>query len=109
MCLSQCGSMAEGRDGGYLSPLEEQYIREAEADGDLDQQLLREKDLAAQRLWLAFQDSATAVSHLFRGRAFASLYFSHKRMCVCVCVSTDSRKWKVLASFPGSPRLHSGK
>ncbi len=59
--------MAEGRDSNYLSPLEEEYIREAEADGDLDQQLLREKELAAQKLWLAFQDSATAVAHLFRG------------------------------------------
>lgn len=61
--------MAEGRDREFLSPLEEQYIQEVEADGDLDQQLLREKDLAAQRLWAAFQDSATAVAHLFRGLA----------------------------------------
>ena len=59
--------MAEGRDSNYLSPLEEQYIQEAEADGDLDQQLLRERELASQKLWLAFQDSATAVAHLFRG------------------------------------------
>jgi len=59
--------MAEGRDSNYLSPLEEQYIQEAEADGDIDQQLLRERELASQKLWLAFQDSATAVAHLFRG------------------------------------------
>lgn len=85
--------MAEGRDGSYLSPLEEQYIREAEADGDLDQQLLREKDLAAQRLWLAFQDSATAVSHLFRGRALCALLFP---AIVCACASTDFRWSKEL-------------
>ncbi len=65
--------MAENRDSSYLSPLEEEYIREAEADGDLDQQLLREKELAAQKLWLSFQDSATAVAHLFRGLSVCSV------------------------------------
>ena len=59
--------MAEGRESGFLSPLEEQFIQESEADGDIDQQLLRERELAAHRLWVSFQDSATAVSHLFRG------------------------------------------
>ena len=59
--------MAEGREPGFLSPLEEQFIQESEADEDIDQQLLRERELAAHRLWVSFQDSATAVSHLFRG------------------------------------------
>ena len=79
-CVSQ---MAEGRDNSYLSPLEEQYIREAEADGDLDQQLLRERELAAQRLWLAFQDSATAVAHLFRGMVSLTMIFGEGGKCVC--------------------------
>ena len=59
--------MAEGRDPTLFSPLEEEYIREYEADGDIDQQLHREKDQASQKLWISFQDSATAVAHLFRG------------------------------------------
>ena len=57
----------DNRDSNFLSPLEEQLIQESEADGDLEQQLLSEKELVAQRLWIAFQDSATAVAHLFRG------------------------------------------
>ena len=56
----------DNRDSNFLSPLEEQLIQESEADGDLEQQLLTEKELVAQRLWIAFQDSATAVAHLFR-------------------------------------------
>ena len=59
--------MAEGREPGYLSPLEEQFIQESETDEDIDQQLLREREMAAHRLWASFQDSAMAVSHLFRG------------------------------------------
>ena len=71
VCVCVCRElpdMAEGRDGGsHLSPLEEQYIREAEEEvGDVDAQLQREKEVAAQKLWCAFQDSATAVAHLFR-------------------------------------------
>ncbi len=61
--------MAEGRGDPpvIFSPLEEEYIREYEDNGDNDQQLLREKDIASQKLWVSFQDSATAVAHLFRG------------------------------------------
>ena len=59
--------MAEGRETGYLSPLEEQFLQESETDEDLDQQVLRERELAAHKLWVAFQDSATAVAHLFKG------------------------------------------
>ena len=42
------------------------------------QQLQAEKELAAQRLWQAFQESATAVAHLFRGEraGFASFHES---------------------------------
>ena len=60
--------MAEGRgDSSIFTPLEEECIREYEADGDIDQQLRRDKDIASQKLWVSFQDSATAVAHLFRG------------------------------------------
>ena len=91
--------MAEGRDNSYLSPLEEQYIREAEADGDLDQQLLRERELAAQRLWLAFQDSATAVAHLFRGMVNLTMIFGEGGKCVCHWLM-KRRVIEIVESFP---------
>lgn len=60
--------MAENRgDPTIFTPQEEEYIREYEENGDIDQQLCRDKDVASQKLWVAFQDSATAVAHLFRG------------------------------------------
>lgn len=55
------------RETNFLSPAEEGYIREMEEQGDADQQLVVEKELAAQRLWQSFQESATAVAHQFRG------------------------------------------
>ena len=59
--------MAEGREQVFLTPLEEQILQDSDCDEDLDQQLLREREAATHRLWVAFQDSATAVAHLFRG------------------------------------------
>lgn len=59
--------MAESREPSFLSPLEEQFIQESETDEDIDQQLVREREMAAHKLWVAFQDSATAVAHLFKG------------------------------------------
>lgn len=58
--------MAEGREQSSLSPLEEQIL-ESDADEDLDQQVLQEREMATHKLWVAFQDSANAVAHLFRG------------------------------------------
>lgn len=60
--------MADSHDPTLFTALEEEYIREYEANGDIDQQLQREKDVASQKLWVSFQDSATAVAHLFRGK-----------------------------------------
>ena len=69
--------MAEGRDPGNLSPLEEQYLHESEPnDDDLELQLQGEKELASQKLWQTFQESATAVAHLFRGRSSLPLSLS---------------------------------
>lgn len=68
MCCRIVGMAEGGEDTHQFSPLEEQYIREAEEEGaGEDAQIQREKEMASQKLWCAFQDSATAVAHLFRG------------------------------------------
>ena len=59
------GNTGSSKESQY-STEEEQYISELE-DEDAEQQLAIEKELAAQRLWLAFQESAGAVSQLLRG------------------------------------------
>ena len=61
------GNTGSSRETQYLSTQEEQYISELE-DEDPEEQLAIEKELAAQRLWLAFQESAGAVSQLLRGQ-----------------------------------------
>ena len=82
--------MADDSHSSNLSPLEEQYILEAEEEeAGVEAQIQREKDLASQKLWCAFQDSATAVAHLFRGRVLATVATTcmyRKRVDCGVCV-----------------------
>ncbi len=88
--------MAEGREQSYLSPLEEQILQDADCEEDLDLQLLREREAATQRLWAGFQDSATAVAHLFRGK------LSHEKVeCFFsfICMCTDCQQQAGLAAW----------
>ena len=57
-----------GDNSNWLSSFEEECVSDFESDGDCEQQLLVDKELAARRLWLTFQESANAVSHFYRGR-----------------------------------------
>ena len=80
--------MAEGGENcRHFSPLEEQLMREAEEEevGE-EAQIQREKDMASQKLWCAFQDSATAVAHLFRGVCVCLLVII---AALCVCELTE--------------------
>ena len=54
-------------NSNWLSAFEEECVGDLEAGGDFEEELLVDKELAARRLWLTFQESATAVSHFYRG------------------------------------------
>ena len=62
-----------GDNGNWLSSFEEECVSDLESDGDHEQQLLVDKELAARRLWLTFQNSANAVSHFYRGELYITL------------------------------------
>ena len=54
-------------NSNWLSSFEEECVGDLEAGGDFEEELLVDKELAARRLWLTFQESATAVSQFYRG------------------------------------------
>lgn len=62
-----------GDNSNWLSSFEEECVGDLEAGGDFEQELLVDKELAARRLWLTFQESATAVSQFYRGNVLSSL------------------------------------
>jgi len=83
--------MAEGREQSFLTPLEEQILQGADCEEDLDDQLLREREAATHRLWTGFQDSATAVAHLFRGN-LTNVLLDMCQFIFVICVQTVSNK-----------------
>lgn len=60
----------------WISNWERQCEIELENEPDLEGQVLSERDLATQKLWYLFQNSATAVAQLFKGEPFDIQYTS---------------------------------
>ena len=64
-------SMENGEDPFadiWISNWERQCEIELENEPDLDQAVLSERDLSTQKLWYLFQNSATSVAQLFKGK-----------------------------------------
>jgi hypothetical protein len=72
-------SMENGEDPFadiWISNWERQCEIELENEPDLDQAVLSERDLSTQKLWYLFQNSATSVAQLFKGKDHRRLYCS---------------------------------
>jgi len=52
----------------WITKWEEQCIEELESEPDLQQQIQSDKDLAAQKLWMLFQNTATAIAQMYKDR-----------------------------------------
>jgi len=66
--------MSENNDGesdcpgeGHLSPWEKKCLDEWEKESILEDRLQAENERSSQKMWQSFQNSATAVSRLFKG------------------------------------------
>ena len=66
--------MADGREkdedilgDNWLSHWENQCLDDWEDDSNMDDLIQNETEQSSQKLWLSFQNSATAVSHLYKG------------------------------------------
>ena len=47
---------------------EQQCVEEVEGEGNMEERLAGEREDVAQKLWLSFQNSATAVAQLYKGK-----------------------------------------
>lgn len=52
----------------WVTNWEQQCIQELENEPDLEEQIQSEKDLATQKLWLLFQNTATAIAQMYKDR-----------------------------------------
>lgn len=61
----------------WLNDFEEECIEELENEPNMEDNLRRERECAVQKLWLQFQNSATAIAELYKG-----IYFFAQNGCV---------------------------
>ena len=52
----------------WLTNWEDQCVRETENDTAVEDRIQMENEQSAQKLWLSFQNSATAIAQLYRGK-----------------------------------------
>lgn len=57
---------------GYLTSWEKKCLDEWEKESIMEDRLQAENERASQKMWQSFQNSATAVSRLFKG-----FFFTH--------------------------------
>ena len=54
----------------WLNSFEEQCLQELQTEPNMEENLETERELAEQKLWLQFQNSATAIAQLYKGICF---------------------------------------
>ena len=57
----------------YLSHWEKKCIDEWDKEALLDDRIQAETERSAQRLWTSFQNSASSISHLYKGNLYGKL------------------------------------
>lgn len=51
----------------WLSNFEDQCLDDLESEPNMEDRLQAEKEYAVKKLWLTFQNSATAIAQLYKG------------------------------------------
>jgi hypothetical protein len=51
----------------WLNSFEEECIEELHTEANMEEALETQRELAEQKLWLQFQNSATAIAQLYKG------------------------------------------
>lgn len=62
-----------GDEETWLSGWEKQCADEIEEQPDYEQNFITESDNSHRKIWAAFQESATAIAQLYRGRMITAV------------------------------------
>ncbi len=90
----------------WISNWERQCEIELENEPDLESQVLSERDLATQKLWYLFQNSATAVAQLFKGKVFLKYHEIPENNCGSSVLSRSESTSSSLVTIPECCRNH---
>lgn len=57
-----------GGADGWLAAIEEDYLQSIAAEPDYEHQYAMERDASMRSMWGSFQESATSIAQLYRGK-----------------------------------------
>lgn len=55
-------------EDGWLTSMEEQYLQDIGAEPDYERQYNTERESSMRNVWASFQESATSIAQLYRGK-----------------------------------------
>lgn len=55
-------------EDGWLTSMEEQYLQDIGAEPDYERQYNTERESSMRNVWSSFQESATSIAQLYRGK-----------------------------------------
>lgn len=55
-------------EDGWLTSMEEQYLQDIGAEPDYERQYNAERESSMRNVWSSFQESATSIAQLYRGK-----------------------------------------
>lgn len=90
----------------WISNWERQCEIEVENEPDLDQAVLSERDLSTQKLWYLFQNSATSVAQLFKGKGSAQERVVSPAKLICFSHVRSQPTTSSLVTFPNCSWYH---
>lgn len=61
-------------DDGWLANIEEQYLQAIDAEPDYERQYSDERDSSIQKVWGSFQESATSIALLYKGKYYQYIF-----------------------------------
>lgn len=77
-CKMQSGDKDNGGgEDGWLSSIEEQYLQTIGAEPDYERLYNHERDTSQRSVWGSFQESATSIAQLYRGKWNSSFLYAH--------------------------------
>lgn len=69
----QYKKMQSGDNDDSWANIEEQYLQSIEAEPDYERQYNNERESSIHKVWSSFQDSATSIAHLYKGKMMKTL------------------------------------
>lgn len=66
--LNKMQSGDKDNEDGWLTSMEEQYLQDIGAEPDYERQYNTERESSMRNVWSSFQESATSIAQLYRGK-----------------------------------------